>query len=350
MKHFGNILLAHGLGFVIWCRMDRGVADFYATRLYPAVSAVLSRFSSLLPFTLEEFIVVGFIAAIIIAVVKGIHNRRKWYSILGNELRIIVLIYVWFYLGWGINYYRSPLPLRLETPLAQYDETRFKAFLDDYVCLLNETALDHGTMIQGLADNSDKALEDEVRAFYDSRDKAAGLAKPHGWQSPKTAIASGLFSKVGVTGSMGPFLGESMLNGDMPDSEYAFTFAHEFAHLMGVSSEAEANFWAFRFCDSSDDPSVRYSGYSTLLGNMLRNARRLLSDEDYDAFIDSIAPEVKAEYNERAEYWAGKYSKILGEIQSKMYNAYLKGNGISSGTKNYDEVLGLLMTDELSAL
>ena len=44
-------------------------------------------------------------------------------------------------------------------------------------------------------------------------------------------------------------------------------------------------------------------------------------------------------------YWAGRYSKVLGKIQDLLYNAYLKGNGIPSGTRNYDEVLSLLMTD-----
>ena len=35
---------------------------------------------------------------------------------------------------------------------------------------------------------------------------------------------------------------------------------------------------------------------------------------------------------------------MLGEIQSAMYELYLKGNRISSGQKNYAEVIGLLLS------
>lgn len=344
IKSRSLLLFLLPLAFIIWCRLDQRIADFYSTRLYPAISSVLSRISSLIPFPLEEMIVIGFVVALIWTVVIGVRRKHKLYAILSKELGLLLSVIIWFYLGWGINYFRSPLPQRTDTPLARYDEDRFKAFLDSYVSRLNETYRDHGTMVLG-KDVDFIGLEEEVRDFYSGRSEAAGLSRPRRWQRPKTSLASGLFSKVGVTGSMGPFLSESLLNGDMPETEYPFTFAHEFAHLMGVSSEAEANFWAYRFCESSRDPDVQYSGCFTLLGNIIRNARALLPEEDFKAFIDSIDDPVKQEYNERAGYWSGKYSRILGNIQNAMYNAYLKGNGISSGTRNYDEVVGLLMTD-----
>ena len=77
----------------------------------------------------------------------------------------------------------------------------------------------------------------------------------------------------------------------------------------------------------------------------MRNAHNLLSEEDYGQFIGSIRVEVLQEYNDKTEYWTGKYSRWLGDIQDALYNAFLKGNGIKSGTKNYDEVVSLLMTD-----
>lgn len=369
MKNRKYLTLLLPLAFILLCRQDRGIADFYALRLYPTISGLLSHISSRFPFSLEEIIVVGIVYSMVRAVVVGIRRKHKALRILGKELRIILWTVAWFYLGWGINYFRSSLPERMETPLARYDEARFKAFLEGYAGKLNGTYQDNGTIDLGQASDGPggkdgregKAgkggkdgrggreafpnLARDVRNFYGKVDRKAGLARPRRWQQPKTALASGLFSKVGVTGSMGPFMSESLLNGDMPASEYPFTFAHEFAHLMGVSSEAEANYWAFRFCESSNDPAVQYSGYLTLLGNILRNASALLSEEDFAAFSASIDDRVKADFNARSEYWSQKYSRLLGSIQNAMYNAYLKGNGISSGTRNYDEVLGLLMTE-----
>ena len=42
--------------------------------------------------------------------------------------------------------------------------------------------------------------------------------------------------------------------------------------------------------------------------------------------------------------WREKYNPGMGQIQHQVYNAYLKGNQVSSGTKNYSEVIGLLMS------
>ena len=53
--------------------------------------------------------------------------------------------------------------------------------------------------------------------------------------------------------------------------------------------------------------------------------------------------EVKALYNEKVEYWHSLYNPWIGEAQEMLYNLFLKGNKISSGTKNYSEVIALLI-------
>ena len=40
------------------------------------------------------------------------------------------------------------------------------------------------------------------------------------------------------------------------------------------------------------------------------------------------------------------YSTLLGEVQNKIYNLFLKGNNIPSGRKNYAEVIGILLSLE----
>lgn len=333
-----DIILSGLLAYVLICRSDRNMADWYATRLYPVLSGMLSRVSSIVPFSLDEILVVVLCLALILILVRGIRKRERWYYVIWKEVRWLILIYVWFYLGWGLNYSRSSLSRRMDTPIASYDEQAFKEFLTDYVEQLNSS--------YDSADSKDLAyISGDIRNFYSGLPSRAGLCRPRTWQAPKYALASGFFSKVGVTGSMGPFLAESLLNSELPGNGLPFTAAHEFAHLMGVSSEAEANFWAFRYCQISADASVRYSGYISLLGNILRNARGLLPEGDYVAFVNSIRDEVKDDFNSNQDYWAARYSKLLGRIQNTLYNAYLKGNGISSGTRNYDEVVSLLMTD-----
>ena len=59
-------------------------------------------------------------------------------------------------------------------------------------------------------------------------------------------IFTPFISMFGVTGSMGPFFCEFTLNGDLLPINYPATYTHELAHLLGISSEAEANFYAYQ--------------------------------------------------------------------------------------------------------
>lgn len=143
---------------------------------------------------------------------------------------------------------------------------------------------------------------------------------------------------------MGPFFSESQLNRDLLPVEYPFTYAHEYSHLLGVSSEAEANFWAYQICIRSDSPAVRYSGYFGLFPYVLSNARSLLPEEAYARLVSSVRPEVLDDLREKQAHWASLYSPFVGSIQETVYSWYLKGNRIPSAQKNYAEVIGMILS------
>lgn len=153
-----------------------------------------------------------------------------------------------------------------------------------------------------------------------------------------------LISMVGVTGSMGPFFCEFTLNGDLLPSQYPATYAHELAHLLGISSEAEANFYAYQVCTRSQARGIRFCGYFSVLGHVLTNARRLMDEEEYKELFNRIRPEIIEQAKSNQEYWTEKYSPLIGDIQDWIYDLYLKGNKIQSGRKNYSEVVGLLIS------
>ena len=148
---------------------------------------------------------------------------------------------------------------------------------------------------------------------------------------------------VGVTGSMGPFFCEFTLNGDLLPSQYPATYAHELAHLLGITSEAEANFYAYQVCTRSQVQAIRFSGYLSVLPHVLNNARRLMAEEEYAQLFRRIRPEIIGLAKKNSEYWMKKYNPVIGRIQDRIYDLYLKGNKIESGRKNYSEVVGLLV-------
>lgn len=143
---------------------------------------------------------------------------------------------------------------------------------------------------------------------------------------------------------MGPFFAEAQVNANLLNVQYPFTYAHEFSHLLGVSNEAEANYWAYRACTESSSPDLQYCGYFGLLPYVIFNAKLLLSEEDFQAWAQAIRPEVQEQYNQKNIYWRNHYSPLIGSIQNYVYNLFLKGNKIPSGKKNYAEVIGLLLS------
>lgn len=169
---------------------------------------------------------------------------------------------------------------------------------------------------------------------------------PKSWQHPKQLLFNKLYTSVGVGGYIGPFFCETHINADLLPAQRPFSYAHEISHLLGVSNEDEANFWAYEICRRSDIPAVRYSGYYSLLPYVLSNAAKLLTEDEYKTFVGTIKPEILQQLVGQQSFWKSKYNKILGKIQSAVYDSMLKANKISSGTKNYMQVIDMIIAFE----
>lgn len=330
-------LLLASIAFITLCRYQPGIAEWYARTVYPALSGALSAFSSLFPFPLMELLVVSLLLWLIFYPVWKRKKGIPWRKILLREMEMLAWMYVWFYMGWGLNYFRYNIYTRLQTPPVAYEEQHFKDFLKDYTERLNTT-------YQSETEIDSEKLKEYVHTFYAKLPSAYGLTQPKKWQEPKDFIFTFLYNKVGVLGSMNPFFAEAQLNGDLPEVQHPFTYAHEFSHLLGVSNEAEANYWAYRACTESSSTALQYCGYFGLFPYVLSNASYLLPKEDFQAWIQTVRPEVIEQYKEKNRYWQERYSPIIGSIQDFTYNLFLKGNKIASGKKNYAEVIGLLLS------
>lgn len=325
------------IAFILVCRFIPSWGEWYALNIYPSVSAILSGMVCWIPFSLEEWVVVGGVVALIVVPWLGRRRGVEWYILIRREMELLIVVYCWFYIGWGINYFRYDFFTRSGVERADYKENDFLHFVQIYTDSLNHTYTSHPLPAH-------EKLERELKSLFASVPFHFGLSYPYSYQHPKRVLFNGLYSKVGVLGYMGPFFSESQLNEDLLPEEYSFTFAHEFSHLLGVSSEAEANFWAYQICIRSCYQSVRYSGYFGLLPYVLSNAKVLLSEEKYREIVASIRPEVITGLCKSDAHWRTLYSPFVGRIQSVVYNWYLKGNRISSGQKNYAEVIGMIIS------
>ena len=334
-----RILLLFLLLFVVIARLFSGVAEFYARDIYPLLSGLLIRAASIVPFSLTEITVVVFVLCILAYPVCTLlkKGRHAWKHVLVCEVEMLLWFYVWFYWGWGINYFRYDFYRRSETHFASFDKDEFVGFLSEYTDSLNAAYRDCFTV-----SISEAAIE--VKNTYSKLPMKWGLLKPIAAINPKKLMVNPLYSKVGVMGYIGPFYAEMHLNHQLLPEQYPFTYAHELSHVLGVSSEAEANFWAYTICTHSANDNIRYSGYMGILSYVIGNARQVLDREEYTSWLNSIDERILREYSSYVKYWRALYSPMIGEIQNVLYDWFLKGNQIHSGIKNYSQVVRMIIS------
>ncbi len=321
----------------IWCVMRSPAAgETYARRIYPYISAVLSRFSSLFPFSVGDCFIYGSIIGLIAFFVYALLKRRSWRITVGRIIEYLLWVYVWFYLAWGLNYFREDFYNRNRIQYKPYVAEDFKSFLSAYTDSLNASYIPFE-----IIDTAKVATE--VKKGYRQIVSRFGLDMPAGYLYPKTMLVTPLMSGVGVMGYIGPFFNEFNLNGELLPVQYPSVYAHEMAHVLGISSEAEANLYSYLVCTASSAPEIRFSGYFSLFPYVLGNAYQLLTEEEFNQWVETVSPEVKSLYKQKAAYWQSRYSPLIGDIQDTVYNWFLKGNNIPSGRQNYSEVVALLM-------
>ena len=316
-----------------------GAGETYARNVYPYVSAVLSRFSSIFFFSVGDCLIYGSIGSLLVYVVCAVAGRCSWKKLAERIVEYLLWVYVWFYMAWGLNYFRQDFFTRTQLSHVAYSAEAFRSFLSAYTDSLNVSFVPVEEIDKVVvAEESEKGYRKIVGRF--------GLVAPAGYLHPKPMLLPSLMSKVGVLGYMGPFFTEFNLNGQLLPVQYPATYAHEMAHVLSISNEAEANLYSYLICTGSSVPEIRFSGYFSLLPYALSNAYVALDKDAFEAWKKRLRPEIKDLYNEKVAYWQSLYSPLIGEAQDVVYNLFLKGNKIPTGTANYSEVIALLIALE----
>lgn len=323
---------------MIWIvRLYPSLGEGYSVYLYPYISAVLSSVSSLFSFSVGDCFVVASITTLLVYLIFICWRHFPLWKSLRRVLCFLLYIYVWFYFAWGLNYFRKDFYARTNIPRVEYNQDQFRTFLSDYVTQLNAAYVPVSRVDTLL-------IEQEVKNGYSQIASRFGIMLPDTVFKPKPMLSSALMSKVGVLGYMEPFFSEFCLNKELLPFQYAACYAHELSHRLSIAEEAEANLYAYLVCTGAENPEIRFSGYFSLFPYVMNNAAMVLPENEYAELVASFRPEILKLYKEKRVYWNQKYSPLIGSAQHTLYNMFLKGNRIASGTGNYSEVIGLLIS------
>lgn len=342
----------------------------YTTRIYPIIGTLLSPISGFFPFAVGDIFIALSIAWVIfypiyeiglrkklarryffLAAKKGCYPKKK--VVFGRVAEYLLWVYAWFYIAWGLNYSQPNIYDRIGMKPVEVSEAKFKAFAYQYADSLN--ALSISSDIAGSSIFSDSIVDDGLKnrvrdailKEYNKIGYKEGINAPFN-QHPhaKTMVFTPLSSMSGVTGSMGPFFCEFTLNGDILPHDYPATYAHEFAHFLGVANEGEANFYSYIVCTASADKQVRFSGYYHIFFHVLNNVFDILGEKEGERFLKHIRPEIIQLAKSDRRYWLSKRYKALDAAQDIIFELYLKGNHVAEGRKSYSGVIGLILAWE----
>ena len=342
----------------------------YTTRIYPIIGTLLSPISGFFPFAVGDIFIALSIAWVIfypiyeiglrkklarryffLAAKKGSYPKKK--VVFGRVAEYLLWVYAWFYIAWGLNYSQPNIYDRIGMKPVEVSEAKFKAFAYQYADSLN--ALSISSDIAGSSIFSDSIVDDGLKnrvrdailKEYNKIGYKEGINAPFN-QHPhaKTMVFTPLSSMSGVTGSMGPFFCEFTLNGDILPHDYPATYAHEFAHFLGVANEGEANFYSYIVCTVSADKLVRFSGYYHIFFHVLNNVFDILGEKEGERFLKHIRPEIIQLAKSDRRYWLSKRCKALDAAQDFIFELYLKGNHVAEGRKSYSGVIGLILAWE----
>lgn len=329
----------------------------YTTRIYPVIGTLLSPISGIFPFAVGDIFIALSITWLILYPIYEIRLRKK--RVFGRVAEYLLWVYAWFYIAWGLNYSQPNIYYRIGMKPVEVSKAKFKKFAYQYADSLN--ALSNASLSNASLSNArksispdsivDDALKNRVRDAvlkeYNKIGYREGINKPFN-QHPhaKTMVFTPLSSMAGVTGSMGPFFCEFTLNGDILAHDYPATYAHEFAHFLGVANEGEANFYSYIVCTASADKQVRFSGYYHIFFHVLNNVYDILGEKEGERFLKHIRPEIIQRARNDRHYWLSKRCKALDAAQDFIFELYLRGNHVAEGRKSYSGVIGLILAWE----
>lgn len=326
------------------------IQSFYQSYIFQSFTSIFKFITRFTYYSVGEIVLYILIVLLIISLILNIRKvtlkkiRLKRFLFIGllNLLSTIVLVYFFFQLFFGINYYKNPLASQLNYTVDSIQKNE----LIEVVNLLTEKT----NALRPLLNEDDSLvviLQKDIRHYLKTAKEGYAIAQQqYKINSPKTFKAKKflfptLFSYFGVGGVYSPFTAEANVNCAQPDPFLPAIICHELAHLSGYASEDEANYISFITSKLNPNPEFQYSGYLMALRYSLNQLARM-DIEKYKEVAKELHPGIKRDIRAYYRYW-NKFQTPVEKVSSKIYDQYLKSQDQHAGIMSYNAVVELLI-------
>lgn len=338
-----GIIAAITMGLMMLAERFSSLVDMvypYVTREF---QSILAEWSSTVPFTLWQVLVVVMVLAVATTLVLMITLKWNFVEWLGWVLAGVSCIWLLHTGVYGLNYYAGPISADIR--LGSYEftvedlEEATIYFRDQANAMALEMERDeNGALIYDDFDTLALQAGDgfNTLAYEQSGSVFAGSILPVkqlGWADMYTAM--------GILGVTMPLTGEAAVNPQIPVVALPFTMCHEMAHRMCIATENDANFAAFLTCLANESKQFQYSAYYMAYRycyNALRSAGT--------AEAAAAAARVQLDVNTYLQYDLKMYDRFFqthrdnnaANIADMANDGYIKASGDKNGTASYGQV------------
>ena len=236
---------------------------------------------------------------------------------------ILIIVY-FFYLSWGLNYFRPPL----------------ERFISKEVVISEKKIENLAKLFSIRCNNLKQEINSKKKNKTDYLNSYKSLIETKG-QNFKYSNFSLILNYMGIKGYYNPFTNEANVNSRIPEILIPVTIYHELAHKNGFASESEANFIGFLNAYNNYNIEIQYSANFFALRYLYYDLHKMNPDLAKDIY-ESLRNDVKNDFSIVSSFWM-YYSNRFQKIQRVIFDLFLKTQGQKKGIKSYNEVVKLLL-------
>ena len=236
----------------------------------------------------------------------------------------ILIILCFFYISWGMNYFRLPLSIYISEDVIE-SEKKIESLARFISTKCNKLKNEINSKKNNNKDNLNSyknIIETENQKF-------------------KYSNFSVILSYMGIKGYYNPFTNEANINSNIPVILIPVTIYHELAHKKGFASESDANFIGFLNAYNNYNKEIQYSATFFAFKYLYYDLHKINPTIAKDIY-ENLSSEVKNDFEIVSNFWT-YYSNGFQIIQKNAFDFFLKAQGQKKGINSYNEVVKFLL-------
>ncbi|MFK5957902.1 MAG: DUF3810 domain-containing protein [Lutibacter sp.] len=319
------------------------IEKYYSNGAYFYISKLLRLLFGWIPFSFGDILysIIGII------IIKGIYIALKnkqlhFKNTFFKTGAIISVLFFFFHLNWGLNYFRQPLFESLNLKKNTYSSNELVDFTKILILKINQVQVSITKNDTLVVEN--KLNKKQIKKLSPLAYHQLALKYPQ-FKLDNPSLKHSLFSipltYMGFAGYLNPITNEAQVNSLIPKNNYPATTCHEIAHQVGIASESEANFVGYLASIHSKDAYFNYSGYLLALRYCLSEIYRT-DPHEFENLLTLLNKGILKDMQQSQDFWQS-YQNWSEKYFKTFYDSFLKANKQKDGIQGYSKMVSLLI-------